>query len=486
MTTETDETYVCYRCIGDPFLREEVNAEGARKACDYCGKKRAGILLSDLADRVHETMERYYVLTPDTPGTEGGMIDPEMGWERRGEPVLHVIAEIANIDEKIASAIVERLSEQHGYDAFEGGYESPYGFEACYEERRADDLDLRDRWAAFRSEIGARARFFSPHARNDLDEIFGDVSTLRTWQRTPAVREIQPGEESHFVYRARVAYSSDEIQKFLKDPARELGPPSSRVARAGRMNASGISVFYGAQDAQTCIAEVRAPVGSHVVVGRFEIVRPVRLLDFDVLTQVVVKGSLFDPEYGARLSRAAFLRRLVREISRPVMPRDEEFEYLPTQVVAEYLAACVSPRLDGIIFHSSQTNGEGRNVVLFNHACVVEPYDLPEGSEISFLMGWETEDDFDDSIAIFETVPDEQEQQEQGGPGSGIDRFADMAHDPFDPAAARPEIFLPTHDPTLRLDVAGVEVLRIRAVTYDPSNRHVMRIRRNKSDKEPF
>ncbi len=76
------------------------------------------------------------------------------------------------------------------------------------------------------------------------------------------------------------------------------------------MNASGISVFYGAQDAQTCIAEVRAPVGSHVVVGRFEIVRPVRLLDFDVLTQVVVEGSLFDPEYGARLSRAAFLRRV--------------------------------------------------------------------------------------------------------------------------------------------------------------------------------
>lgn len=138
---------------------------------------------------------------------------------------------------------------------------------------------------------------------------------------------------------------------------RHLASGDYPPARAGRMNAAGTSVFYGAREAQTCISEVRAPVGSHIVIGRFEIIRPVRLLDSDVLTRVVVDGSPFDPEYGTRLSRAAFLRHLVGEISRPVMPRDEEFEYLPTQAVAQYLAECASPRLDGVIFRSSQTNG---------------------------------------------------------------------------------------------------------------------------------
>ena len=33
------------------------------------------------------------------------------------------------------------------------------------------------------------------------------------------------------------------------------------------MNAAGISMFYGAVDVDTWIAEIRAPIGSFVVVG---------------------------------------------------------------------------------------------------------------------------------------------------------------------------------------------------------------------------
>jgi hypothetical protein len=81
------------------------------------------------------------------------------------------------------------------------------------------------------------------------------------------------------------------------------------------------------------------------------------------------------------LNRAVFLRHLVDDISRPIMPRDEEFENLPTQGVSEYLASCVEPRLDGIIFHSAQTAREARNFVLFYHAAGVEPYTLPQGNK---------------------------------------------------------------------------------------------------------
>ena len=41
------------------------------------------------------------------------------------------------------------------------------------------------------------------------------------------------------------------------------------------MNAPGIRAFYGAMEESTCLAEIRAPVGSHVVVGRFQFTRPV-------------------------------------------------------------------------------------------------------------------------------------------------------------------------------------------------------------------
>jgi hypothetical protein len=252
------------------------------------------------------------------------------------------------------------------------------------------------------------------------------------------------------------------------------------------MNAAGISVFYGAAEADTCIAEARAPVGSYVVLGRFEIIRPVRVLDLDVLTGIVTDGSWFDPEFATRSNRAAFLRHLVQEISQPIMPRDEEFEYLPTQAVSEYLASCVEPRLDGIIFHSAQRAGEGRNVVLFHHAAGVERYDLPAGTRVEVHGGWASEDDYDDSIVVWETVP-APEPPEKGTPidsPASLESILELAarDDPMTTA----DIEEWHGEPTLRLDVAKIEVFRIKAVAYQKSRRSVTRYRRPADEKLPF
>jgi hypothetical protein len=105
-------------------------------------------------------------------------------------------------------------------------------------------------------------------------------------------------------------------------------------------------------------------VGAHAVFASFELVRPVRLLDFDLLRFAVVEGSIFDPDFDRRVERAGFLRRFGEEISRPVLPRDEAFGYLPTQVVADYIAQRLG--LDGMFYRSVQAGGNQRNLVLFN------------------------------------------------------------------------------------------------------------------------
>ena len=66
------------------------------------------------------------------------------------------------------------------------------------------------------------------------------------------------------------------------------------------------------------------------------------------------------------------------------------------------------PRIDGIIFHSSQTGGDGRNVVLFNHARVVEPHSLPKGTSVEVRippLGLDDSDDWYGGIVVWETVP---------------------------------------------------------------------------------
>ena len=154
--------------------------------------------------------------------------------------------------------------------------------------------------------------------------------------------------------------------------------------------------------------------------------------------------------------------------------------------VSEYLASCVEPRLDGIVFHSSQTAGEGRNIVLFNHTCGVEPYNLPKGTEPDLRMGTETENDYDDDIAIFENVPpDKPNEPDKSVKKSMFDpdvflRTGDTMHREED------EDYSAFRDPTLRLDIEGVRVFGIKGVSYERRERSVRRYRQSKEGKEPF
>jgi hypothetical protein len=89
------------------------------------------------------------------------------------------------------------------------------------------------------------------------------------------------------------------------------------------MNARGISVFYGSSNIETAMGEVRPPVGSHVLCGRFDVIRPLRLLNLKALDTVTVSGSVFDPEYAASTGMAQFLKTLGDLMVRPVMPEAE-------------------------------------------------------------------------------------------------------------------------------------------------------------------
>ena len=169
------------------------------------------------------------------------------------------------------------------------------------------------------------------------------------------------------------------------------------------------------------------------------------------------------------------------------MPRDEEFEYLPTQAVSEYLASCVEPHLDGIIFHSAQTAGEGRNVVLFNHAAGVEPYALPKGTKVEINMGWASEEDYDDSITVWETVPVEKPVEKKRKAKNGPPNFADILEaatwEPPHEADENDQFY---GDPTLKLDIGNIKIFHIKGVSYHKSRRSVSRHRWTKDEKSHF
>lgn len=403
---------VCASCVGDEFLRGRIVREGTPGECYYCRQDDPAVPLATFAAWLELAMDQHFVRTANEPdGFEYAMMkDPEgsYSWERGGEPAADVLAYSASIEGGLAADVCELLDEKSDtFDAAMSGEETPYGGDAHYSRVRPDDESLHRHWVDFEQSLKAEARFFNSKASHVLQHVFGAIDSLRTKEDQPVVRHFGPGEAIDHLFRGRVFQSDTKLEAALAKPVEELGPPPMALARAGRMNAAGVSVFYGALDVGTAISEIRPPTGSRVVVARFDIIRPLRLLDVERLRSVfVANGSLFDPTYADRLRQAQFLTTVGHRIERPVMPDDEPFEYLPTQALADFLASADGPDLDGIIYGSAQSEGDECNVVLFHKAARVESLGLPRGAKIGSGLGNWDEDGFEVDYHVHVDLPD--------------------------------------------------------------------------------
>ena len=330
-------------------------------------------------------------------------------------------------------------------------------------------------WRSFEVSVKTEARFFSRTAANHLTSIFEGIDDLQTRNGRPIVVDAGPGTGFHTLYRARVFQSDDKLETALTRPDIHLGSPPAPLAAAGRMNARGISVFYGANNQRAAIAEVRPPVGAQIAVARFEIIRKLRLLDLTALSDVRVTESLADFGLAGRMEGAVFLRSLSGRITRPLMRDDEPFEYLATQAIADFLATEASVPIDGIIFPSLQAFGEVFNVVLFHKAARVEPMNVPEGTEISASTGRWAEDGWVEDYEVLEKVPpfhlrDNKNEQEPRSAG-----FATIAEAiPLDPRDAD------WRDDSLRIVPESVQVHRVKSVEFATDEFKVNRHRREK------
>ena len=90
-------------------------------------------------------------------------------------------------------------------------------------------------------------------------------------------------------------------------------------------------------------------------------------------------------------------------MAKPVMPDDEHFSYLPTQVIADYLANSRF-RLDGIVYPSVQGKESQRNTVLFHEAAKVKEFSVVPGTEIS--VNASLDPDQDTSYWVFVSADD--------------------------------------------------------------------------------
>jgi hypothetical protein len=244
-------------------------------------------------------------------------------------------------------------------------------------------------WRRVLHELKHKKRFFSSAARKLFDELFDDVDALEylPGNAKQAERVAYDLPKGTVLFRARVCRSISEFGRMYRNPYEEVGPPPSDLARAGRMNAEGVRVCYGAMDPHTCIAELRPALRGEATVISLRTTQSIRLLDFTRLTNRGAKKrrSYFQPNLTEQAAKQAFLEKLHAEISQPVVP-GRESDYLITQTMAEYLNHVHRNPFDGILFRSVQQK-DGVNIVLFPIRSYEEiglaelfPLDYVEGS----------------------------------------------------------------------------------------------------------
>jgi hypothetical protein len=453
--------HICITCIGDKFLRKLVASHHQQGTCNYCNKESTVVSIEPLSELIKHAIIQHY-----TARSMFGLFDKVSKGKRtakKKETIIEAIEKNVKIPEAAVKDIQVILANKYGrMTMFERMFKMKVDFNVntpIHMYQPTDEV-WQQKWQDFEQSLKTESRYFSSNGLKLLQSIFADLEALQTNELYPLIRYIGPGTSIESLYRARVFQSNEKLSTALNWPDMHLGSPPSNAAVGGRMNAKGISVFYGTNDRHTAMAEVRPPVGSRVVTARFEIIRELNVLDLSALRLIETSGSIFDSNFIEHKQRASFLYSFSQRMTRPVMPDDETIEYIITQAIADFLSSESDLDLDGIIFPSVQAGDGYVNVVLFHKASLVERLNLEKIKDIKVELGSPGPDGIPSSYGIQEIACDSAKDSPaveiQGRP--------------------QPEKELNKRKPTLRLDTDSLLVHVVKAVNYTADEFPIKRV----------
>lgn len=346
---------VCSSCLDDEALVAWIEEEGQDGTCAYCGRVRRVVPGNDLMQQLADGLSHEWGDADDEAipydGREGGYQAPledledifiQAGWpfssDELAQDVIALFADVPRVSRFVWSLSPSEMLIS-GWQRFVEftRHETRYLFLAAPRAQRANNWD----------EI--------PPAEM-LDEL-GDVIL-----DSNCIKPVAPGTR---ITRARPHKKRDALETH-----NDLGPPPAHRARySNRMSPAGIPMFYGAMERETAQAELLAAhrdTPEAITTGDFETLRPLNLVD---LVDLPAVPSLFDAGRRHLRGPIAFLHDFAEAIAQPIsVDSEERIEYVPTQIVTEYIRHVLPARLGepihGILYRSAQAEG-GVNVVLF-------------------------------------------------------------------------------------------------------------------------
>lgn len=348
------EKVVCSRCVKDDALRRVIRANATSKACDYCRRTNQTAIAAPvevLQEAIYAAIWTYYHEPTDAgvPWDGGFVIDPI-----DTDDVLHQLGFDGHPD--LVEDIIDADMGNGWVAAAEGHWATGHDHEVMLQSWSSfvDVIKHETRYHFGRVGTASAAGPLEVEPRQMLDAL---GEHLRPYVRRLAVGTL--------VYRVR-----ERTRKEKWEPnAKELGAPPPQKARSGRMNPAGIPYLYAAFNEETALHEAGAArrTTNAIFVATFELTQPLLVID---LTSVTKLPSVFDLNRKPEREKLLFARGFAQEISQPVNKngQEEHIEYVPSQIVCEYLAQVFVPKrgamLSGLVFPSS-VHPDGKNLVVF-------------------------------------------------------------------------------------------------------------------------
>lgn len=339
---------VCDSHINDDFIKKFIKTNGILGKCSYCGKRKRTVELSELLSLIVVGIDYLFEDPIEFKDFDN---EAETGFDGDNfyfEELFYNRLDLDITDGKLSEDIFEHLDNTSLYYL-----KDEYGSHSEY---------LSDLWQHFKETVKHRARFvfyyqdiFKEYHLSDPINILKDVQ--KAIQDFELFRQISPLEN---IYRCR----QHSLQNDVKAANDLSSPPDPFCKTNNRMSAIGISMFYGSLNKQVCIDEVinkSDDTKPYLTTGYFNSKKVLNLID---LTNLPPIPSIYDKERNKHRNTIFFLKEFIKDISEPVKSSDSSIEYVPTQIVTEYIKFNPGLKANGIMYKSSKKNFF-ENIVLF-------------------------------------------------------------------------------------------------------------------------
>lgn len=344
--------HVCSKHIKDDFIINQIKSIGTKGKCDYCGKTLNVVELHELLKLIIVGIDYLYEDPNETRflnkeglhGLDGDTFDFYDLWY---EDYLGLSIDDVKLSEDI-----------YGYLNNESLY--------CSKDEYVSESDyLTDSWSYFKKTVKHKARFVF-----HFSDIFSGFNLMNPIAMLEKVQDsileynlITSLNRNSILYRCRQHKIKEEVNldKHL------ASAPTSVSKSNGRMNPAGISMFYCSKSKDLTVKEVvdySDEERPFYTTGIFRNQEELRLVD---LTDLPKCSSIFDEENNSKIDTIIFLNGFIDDIVKPINSSDLIIEYIPTQIVTEYIRFDPKLNVDGIIYPSSKDKSLKNIVLFFDH-----------------------------------------------------------------------------------------------------------------------